>query len=146
MNRRQALAGLTANLTIVSPHTAFGSQANSAVAVGIIGTGGRGRYDGAFFAKDPRAQIAALCDLYPDQIDRAKTQIPAADSAKVFTRFQDLLAAPGIDAVVITTPVYLHPEHFEAAVQARKHIYCEKPAGASVTGVKRLLAAAEKAD
>ena len=146
MRRREALAGMAANLMIVSPKTAFGSEANSAVAVGIIGTGGRGRYDGNFFAKDPRAKIAALCDLYPDQIDRAKTQIPAANDAKVFTRFQDLLAEAGIDAVVITTPVYLHPEHFEAAVKARKHIYCEKPAGASVAGVKRLLAAAEKAD
>jgi len=42
--------------------------------------------------------------------------------------------------------VFLHPEHFEAAVQARKHIYCEKPAGADVAGVKRLLRASEQAD
>jgi predicted dehydrogenase len=140
------MAGIASNLMIMSRNTARGSQANSAVVVGIIGTGGRGRYDGNYFAQDPRARIAALCDLYPDQIDRAKTQIPAADKAKVFTRFQDLLAEPGIDAVLITTPVYLHPEHFEAAVEARKHIYCEKPAGASVAGVRRLLAAAEKAD
>jgi predicted dehydrogenase len=146
MRRRDALAGISANLMIVSPETAFGSQANSAVAVGIIGTGGRGRYDGNYFAQDPRARIAALCDLYPDQIDRAKTQIPAANNAKVFTDFKDLLGDRGIDAVVITSPVYLHPEHFEAAVKARKHIYCEKPAGASVAGVKRLMAAAEKAD
>jgi predicted dehydrogenase len=48
--------------------------------------------------------------------------------------------------VVITTPVYLHPEHFEAAVNARKHIFCEKPAGASVAAVKRLMAAAARAD
>jgi predicted dehydrogenase len=137
---------MAANFMIASRTTAFGSQANSAVAVGIVGTGGRGRYDGNYFAQDPRARIAALCDLYPDQIDRAKTQIPAADKAKVFTRFEDLLADAGIDAVLITTPVYLHPEHFEAAVKARKHIYCEKPAGASVAGVKRLLAAAGKAD
>ena len=142
MNRRDAIKGLM----IVSPGVAFGFQANSAVALGIIGTGNRGRYDGAFFANDPRVRIVALCDLYPDQIDQAKTRIKAANDAKVFTRYQDLLDMPGIDAVQITTPVYLHPEHFEAAVNARKHIYCEKPAGASVAGVKRLLAASERAD
>ena len=48
--------------------------------------------------------------------------------------------------MLISTPVYLHPEHFEAAVQARKHIYCEKPAGADVAGVKRLLRASAQAD
>jgi len=48
--------------------------------------------------------------------------------------------------VLIATPVFLHPEQFEAAVAAGKHIYCEKPAGADVAGVKRLMRAAEKAD
>jgi myo-inositol 2-dehydrogenase / D-chiro-inositol 1-dehydrogenase len=146
MRRREALTGIATNLMIVSPGVAFGFQANSAVALGIIGTGNRGRYDGAFFANDPRARIVALCDLYPDQIDLTKTRIPALNTAKQFTRYRDLLAEPGIDAVQITTPVYLHPEHFEAAVQAHKHIYCEKPAGATVGGVKRLLTAAGRAD
>ena len=62
------------------------------------------------------------------------------------TKHAQLLAQSDIDAVLITTPVYLHPEHFEAAVKARKHIYCEKPAGADVAGVKRLLKANESAD
>ena len=146
MRRRDVLAGIATNLMIVSPKAAFAYQANSAVALGIIGTGGRGRYDGAYFAKDPRVRIAAVCDPYTDQIDGFKTHVPAANDAKSFTRYQDLLAEPSLDAIVITTPVYLHPEHFEAAVKARKHIYCEKPAGASVAGVKRLLAAGERAD
>lgn len=146
MRRREAVAAMAANLMILSPKVAFGSQANTAIAVGVIGTGNRGRFDAEIFARDTRARIAALCDLYPDQIDQAKTQIPSANAAKVFTRYQDLLQDPGIDAVVITTPVFLHPEHFEAAVDAHKHIYCEKPAGASVAGVKRLMAAAGRAD
>ena len=146
MRRRDALAGIAANVLIVRPNIAFGYQANSAVSLGIIGTGNRGTYDGGYFGKDPRTRITALCDLYPDQIDRAKTRIPEAASAKTFKDYKELLAAPDIDAVLITTPVYLHPEHFEAAVNAHKHIYCEKPAGASVSGVKRLLAAAERAD
>lgn len=142
MKRREALA----SILITTPAVAFGSQANSAVSVGIIGTGNRGRYDTNFLSKDPRTRIAALCDLYMDQIDKTKTDIPSANDAKVFTNYKELLTAPGIDAVVITTPVYMHPECFEAAVAAHKHIYCEKPAGASVAGVKRLLAAAVKAD
>jgi predicted dehydrogenase len=113
--------------------------------VGIIGVGNRGRYDMDFFLKSGRAAITALCDLYPDQIDKAKTDMPQASGAKAFKEYRELLQQPGIDAVQITTPVYLHPEHFEAAQRAGKHIYCEKPAGASVAGVKRMRAAVEAA-
>jgi predicted dehydrogenase len=51
-----------------------------------------------------------------------------------------------VDAVIIATPVYLHPEHFEAAVKAGKHIYVEKPAGADVAGCKRVMRWADSAD
>jgi myo-inositol 2-dehydrogenase / D-chiro-inositol 1-dehydrogenase len=145
-SRRHALTGAAANLLIVRPETAFSYQANSKVTFGIIGTGGRGRYDGAHMTRDANAQLAAICDLYPDRIDLGKTQIPGGDKVPAYKDFHELLAQPGLDAVLITTPVYLHPVHFEAAVAAKKHIYCEKPAGADVAGVKRLLAASAKAD
>ncbi len=146
LTRRDALAAAAVNLLLVKPETAFGAPANSAVSFGIIGTGGRGRYVGSHMARDPRAKLAAICDLFPDRLDLAKTQVPGADQARGFKDYHELLARPEVDAVLIATPVFLHPEHFEAAVQAGKHIYCEKPAGADVAGVKRLLRAAEKAD
>jgi predicted dehydrogenase len=144
IHRRNILSA-GAGLLVVKPETAFGTQANSKIQVGVVGTGNRGRHDMGIFAKDPRAEVAALCDLYPDQLDRAKTQVPAASAAKTYKDFAELLTHPGLDAVQITTPVYLHPEHFEMAVKAGKHIYCEKPAGASVAGVQRLRRAAQAA-
>jgi len=144
MTRRAALAGGT--LFLSKSRTAFAAQANSQVALGIIGTGGRGRYVGTLFANDPRVRIAALCDIYHDQIDRAKTEIPGVERAPAFKNYQDLLSRTDLDAVLIATPVFLHPEHFEAAIDAKKHIYCEKPAGADVAGVKRLVRAAKRAD
>jgi myo-inositol 2-dehydrogenase / D-chiro-inositol 1-dehydrogenase len=146
ITRRHALAGAAANILIVKPGVAFGSQANSAVSFGIIGTGGRGSYDGTHMVHDPRTRLTAICDIYPDRIDKAKTSIPGADKVRVYRDHRELLSQPDIDAVLIATPVFLHPVHFEAAVAARKHIYCEKPAGADVAGVKRLQAAAAKAD
>ncbi|MBI3695345.1 MAG: Gfo/Idh/MocA family oxidoreductase, partial [Acidobacteria bacterium] len=146
LTRRDALAAAAVNLLMVKSETAFGSPANSAVSFGIIGAGGRGRYVGSHMARDPRSRLAAVCDIFPDRIDLAKTQVPAASQARVYKDYHELLAQPDIDAVLIATPVFLHPEHFEAAVKARKHIYCEKPAGADVAGVKRLMRAAETAD
>lgn len=140
------LTGAAAGPLLVKPATAFGAQANSAVGFGIIGTGGRGRYVGGLMAKDPNARIGAICDKYPDRIDLGKTEIPGAAGVPAYKDYRELLNDKNVDAVLIATPVFLHPEHYEAAILARKHIYCEKPAGADVAGVKRMLKAWEKRD
>jgi myo-inositol 2-dehydrogenase/D-chiro-inositol 1-dehydrogenase len=146
ITRRGALGSAAAGLLIVTPETAFGSQANSAIALGIIGTGNRGRYVGTIFAKDPRVRLAAICDIQQSSLDAAKTQVPGADRARVHTDHRDLLAGTDLDCVLIATPIFLHPEHFEHAVGARKHIYCEKAAAADVAGVKRIMSAGDRAD
>jgi len=146
LTRRDAVAGVAANITILKPETVFGSQANSSVSFGIIGTGGRGQYVGQLMTNDKNARIAAICDKYPDRIDQAKTKIPGADKVPSYKDYRQLLADKNIDAVLIASPVFLHPEHFEAAVMARKHVYCEKPGGADVAGCKRILRAWGKRD
>jgi len=142
ISRRQAITG---GILLVTPQAAFSYQANSAVSFGVMGTGGRGVYVGTHMANVKGTKIAAICDIYPDRIDNAKTKIPGAGSVRVHRDYHDLLAQSDVDAVLITTPVYMHPECFEAAVPSGKHIYCEKPAGADVAGVKRLLRASGKA-
>lgn len=144
-SRRDLLKGSmtsAAGLLIVRPETAFGSQANSALTVGLLGAGRRGTAISGIFAKNEFARIAAICDIYQDQLDAASKIF---SGAKLFTNYKELLASD-VDAVYIATPPFLHPEHFEGAVNARKHIFCEKPAGVDVAGCKRVLAAARKAD
>ena len=144
--RREALAGAAASWLIVRPGIAFGSQANSAVSVGVIGVGGRGQLVGGYMSDNDRAHLTAICDIYPDVIDEAKTKMHGAASAEVHRDYRDLLARSDIDAVLITTPAFLHPEHFEAAVRAGKHVYCEKPAGVTVAGAKQIARVGEQAD
>jgi predicted dehydrogenase len=145
--RRKFISGAAATgaFTIVAPQSVRGSQANSQVAVGLIGCGGRGSYDASIANKDPRARVMALCDKFPDQFDRSETTIQSTNTRK-YTEFEKLLAAPDIDAVFIVTPPFEHPRMLEAAIQAKKHIYCEKPIGVDVPGVQRAMAAAKKAD
>lgn len=121
-----------------------GTAQNSAIKIGIIGAGSRGSYTGSIVAKDARAKVAAICDVVDEQIAKAKTRIGSSD-AKSYKNYQDLLASD-VDAVMIATPVYLHPEHFEAAVRSGKHIYMEKPAGLDVAGCKRVMKAADGAN
>lgn len=132
-------------IAVLPPSCVFGTQANSAVRIGIIGTGGRGRFLGSLLAADPRARIVALCDLFDEQLERARAEIPHAAAARTYKDYRELLTQADVDAVVIATPVFLHPEHFEAAIKAGKHIYCEKPAAADVAGVMRILRVAKEA-
>lgn len=123
---------------------ARGTAANSAVTVGLIGSGGRGTFDAGLLVNLPNARLVALCDIFDDRIERAKKNIPLKDP-KVYKDYHELLASD-VDAVIIATPVFLHPEHFEAAVKAGKNIYIEKPAGLDVEGCKRVIRAADSAD
>jgi myo-inositol 2-dehydrogenase / D-chiro-inositol 1-dehydrogenase len=131
-----------AGLLILKPETVRGSQANSALTVGLIGAGNRGTYVSGLFAKNEFARIAAVCDIYDDQLKAASQKF---SGAKLFKNHKELLASD-VDAVYIATPPFLHPEHFEAAVAARKHVFCEKPAGVDPAGCRRVLEAARKAD
>ncbi|MCX6628109.1 MAG: Gfo/Idh/MocA family oxidoreductase [Candidatus Solibacter sp.] len=145
ITRRDAVAGAT-GIAFLQTSAVFGAQANSAIALGIIGTGARGQYVGGHMARDGRARVAAICDIFDDRIEQAKKNVPGATQAKVYTDYRQLLDDKNVDAVLISTPVYLHPEMFEAAVAAKKHVYCEKPAGNDVAGVNRLMRAGQKAD
>jgi myo-inositol 2-dehydrogenase / D-chiro-inositol 1-dehydrogenase len=131
-----------AAFTIVKPESVRGSQANSALTVGLIGCGNRGMYVSGIFAKNENARVAGYTDIYEDKFKAAGEKYTGAK------RFKDLheLLASNMDAVLIATPAYLHPEHFEFAVKARKHIFLEKPAGVDAAGCHRVLAAAKKAD
>jgi myo-inositol 2-dehydrogenase / D-chiro-inositol 1-dehydrogenase len=143
MNRSTRRALLLAPAAV--PFSAVrGAAANSAVTVGLIGSGGRGTLDARHIVNHTSARLVALCDVFDDRIERARKAIPAPE-AKAYRDLNELLGS-SVDAVVIATPVYLHPEHFEAAVKAGKHIYIEKPAGLDVAGCKRVMRVADSAD
>src|SRR5437016_14188965 len=101
---------------IVPAAATRGSAANSAVTVGLIGCGGRGTHDAGLMVKEvPNARVVALADVFEDRIAKTRKTI-GAQNVKEYSSGDALLSGSGVDAVIIATPVYLHPEHFEAAV------------------------------
>lgn len=71
-----------------------------------------------------------------------KREFPQAAGLKDYQK----LLGTDIDAVLLATPPHLRPEQFEAAVQARKHVFMEKPVAVDPAGCRRLLGAARRAD
>lgn len=128
---------------LMTSGAALGSSANSAVSVGLIGCGGRGALDAGHLVKAPQARLVAMCDIFDERIEKARTATGVRD-ARTYKNYQDLLSSD-VDAVIIATPVFLHPEHFEAAVKAGKHIYIEKPAGVNLDDCRRIIRAADSA-
>lgn len=139
----KAAGAAAATFSIVSPQAVRGSQANSVMTLGLIGCGNRGMHVSGLFAKNENARVAAFNDIYEDRFQAAAQKYAGA---KRFNSYDEMLADKSIDAILIATPAFLHPEHFERAVKAKKHIFCEKPAGVDAPGVLRFLKAAKAGD
>jgi len=131
---------------LVKPETAFGSQANSTVEVGIIGCGGRGNWIAPFFPEYAGARIVALADVIRKNLDgtREKFQVDGAHAYYGPDAYKEL-AQSKLDAVIIETPPYFHPVQARAAVDAGKHVFLAKPVAVDVPGCKDILETGRKA-
>jgi predicted dehydrogenase len=124
---------------------AVSAQSGSRVNTGMIGIGGRGSYLLQTVLEEPEAKITALCDLKPDRLDKAASTA-ARDNPQTYSDWRRLIERKDVDAVFIATPPNLHSEMAIAALQAGKHVYCEKPIGVTPEQVAKLMAAAKQSD
>ncbi len=118
--RRTFLAGATAAV-MVGPGYARGRPAADSVRLGIIGVGGQGEFNWGHLADQ---EIVALCDVDLARVARAAQQFP---NAAVTQDFRRVLDRSDVDAVVVSTPDHWHGIMTNWALEAEKHVYCEKP-------------------
>src|SRR6202051_976222 len=98
VRRRDLLRGATA-LTALSYSRVLG--ANDKIQLGVIGCGERGRSDMSQFQMNASIDVTAVCDIYGEQIDKARQKAP---NARNFTDHRKLLDMKEVDAVLIATP------------------------------------------
>lgn len=110
--------------------------------LGIIGAGMYGKILMRYFQKDPRPEIA-----WVNSASEATTKAAAEEFGiqKWTLDYQEILADPAVDAVVIATPPYLHAEQLSSALSAGKHVLLEKPLAESLVSVKKIVSAVEQA-
>jgi len=135
---------------ILKPQIVFGSRANSAIRVGIIGCGQRGTAVISSMSKHTNTNIIAMADLFEDKLKKIAPKLNELNSAKGFPSidaknifqgskaYLKLAELKDVDAVLISSPAYTHPTFMEAGVAAGKHVYCEKPVATDVAGCKRI--------
>jgi myo-inositol 2-dehydrogenase / D-chiro-inositol 1-dehydrogenase len=129
----------------LAAHSAFGQAAGERIPTAMIGTGNRGSYVLKGVLEQPGTKVAALCDLKPARLDAAAT-VAARDNPTTYTEWRKIIDRKDIEAVFIATPPHLHSEMAVAALQAGKHVYCEKPIGITPEQVRNVVKAARSAN
>jgi len=146
--RRAFLAGAAAATTIavVKPSIVFGAEANSVLEIGLIGCGGRGRWIANLFAASGKYRLVACADYFQDKVDATGDKFKIAPSHRYtgLSGYKRLLESK-LDAVVIETPPYFHPQQAADAVDAGKHVYLAKPIAVDAPGCQVIAEAGKRA-
>jgi myo-inositol 2-dehydrogenase/D-chiro-inositol 1-dehydrogenase len=157
LSRREVLKTASlASLAAAFPSGLFAAAASERIRVGVIGCGGRGT-DAALncATASPDVVIAALGDAFPDQLQWSLGQLKeklapgrlTATPETCFTGFDAYkkVVAADVDMVILASPPFFRPAHLEAAIQAGKHVFTEKPVAVDPFGVRSVIATSELA-
>jgi predicted dehydrogenase len=123
--------------------------------VGLIGCGGRGTgAAGNALTADSQAKLVAMGDAFEDRLMNSRKALKSQFEDRIdvpddrcfvgFDAYQKVLAS-GVDVVVLAEPPHFRPQHLKAAIDAGKHVFCEKPVAVDAPGVRSVLATSEEA-
>lgn len=114
----------------------------STIKIALIGAGGMGVADTKTALQHPNIELLAVCDLYDGRLDDAKERW--GEHLFLTKKYEDILKRKDIDAVIIGTPDHWHKQISVDALNAGKHVYCEKPMVHSVDQGKEVIDAWKK--
>lgn len=136
----------TAGLLIVQPSTAFGTEANSRLQLGLFGCGQRGPWIANFFRQHTNSKCVAVYDYFADRVEEAGRLLEVGEDRQYvgIDGYREILAADDVDAVAVQSPAYFHPEQTVAALEAGKHVYLAKPIAVDAPGCNAIVEAANK--
>ena len=121
---------------------------------GLVGCGGRGTGAALNFLNAGNGlSIVTLADMFEDRMSRCRKKLKEEAGVELpdekcylgFDAYKKVLEED-IDVIILATPPYFRPEHFKAAVEARKHVFMEKPLAVDPVGIRSIIASAKKAD
>jgi predicted dehydrogenase len=143
---RRSFARKAAALAAPAVLPALGAE--DQIRMGVIGTGGRGRYliERSFEGSKGRFSVEAVCDTYAGNLAKGK-DVVATRSGKTprgYVDYRELLAEKDIDAVIIATPEHLHHRMLLDALAAGKHVYVEKPLAHTIEECQEIMKAVAK--
>jgi predicted dehydrogenase len=126
-----------------APARRFGKQNGSTVRIAVVGLGYWGPNLLRALFELEHVEVSHICDLDPERLERYGRRYP---SARPTRDFDNILADPTVDAVVIATPVFTHFALASRALIAGKHVFVEKPLASSSAEATELIELADSMD
>ncbi|QDV84408.1 Gfo/Idh/MocA family protein [Stieleria sp.] len=128
--------------TGTSPVLKAQESALQGLSAGCIGVGGKGGSDTSHIAENG-VNIAALCDIDGDTVNKKAREFPNAEK---FSDFREMLDKVGdkIDIVTVSTPDHTHAAAAVRAMRMKKHVYCQKPLTWSISEARLMRETAEQ--
>jgi predicted dehydrogenase len=140
----------SAVLAAAAPAVLPALGAESRITLGVIGTGGRGRYltERTFAGNAGKFEVVAICDTFTSNLAKGKDIVAtkSGKAPKTYDDYRQLLADKSIDAVFIATPEHLHYRMLLDALAAGKHVYCEKPLAHTMEEAQDIMKVAAKSN
>ncbi len=118
------IAGVAAAHLAGAPAIIKARAATNAVKFGMVGTGSRGCYLLKHLKGIDTGNCVAICDLTDDAMNKAQQTI--GGNPKRYKDYRELLADKNVEAVFVTTPLFMHFPVTKDALEAGKHVFCEK--------------------
>ena len=116
---------------------------NDTIHIGVIGTGDRGGGLIPILNEIEGINVSAVCDVLPFRLEKGLSR--TQNKAKAYTHYKELLNNKDIDAVLIATPFNTHTAIAIDAIDAGKHVYCEKTMAKGLIGIDDLVQTASDA-
>src|SRR5688572_19746465 len=140
-------------VNVALPKSSFAGA--SVLKVGLIGCGGRGTGAAAqALQADSNVLLTAMGDVFEDRLEESykalmeevptKLKVEKATKFIGFDAYQKVIDS-GVDVVLLATPPGFRPQHLMAAINAGKHVFCEKPVAVDAAGIRKVMEAAKKA-
>ncbi len=113
----------------------------SPLGIGVLGAGYWGPNLIRNVAACPEARLAAVCDARPEALEKQRAQYP---DARFYSRLEEMLADPGVEAVLVATPARAHAEHALAVLRSGRHAFVEKPLALSSAAAREIILEARR--
>ena len=155
LNRREFLGAAALGAATLSPLRSLAADQSAPtpaalsgpkLKLGLIGCGWYGMVDLKAALKAGGVEVVALCDIDRDHLEQSAAEVEKLQGSrpKSFRLYEELLATPGLQIVIIASPPHWHALHLIAAVSRGLDVYCEKPLSFEVREGRAMVEAVAK--